>query len=135
MALSSKKRYSPYSILGLPDGTGLPTVKKRYRRLASKFHPDSKPENPNANKIFDLSTKAYKTILELHSLETRNRRDANAPMLSKAQPDISRMSRVKKTKIHFPKRYRVDTEYDNFLQTIRDNLKNYLAAVKKYKKT
>ena len=42
----------PYMILGLSPGATEKQIKKAYRRLAMRFHPDKNPNDPEAEKKF-----------------------------------------------------------------------------------
>jgi curved DNA-binding protein CbpA len=60
------KRYDPYEILQLPHGASKREIKKAYRFLAKRFHPDCNPENPEAEENFKHVQWAY-SILFLFS--------------------------------------------------------------------
>ena len=55
-----KKKY--YEILGLTPGASDREVKKQFRKLAMKYHPDLNSD-PNAGELFILLTEAYDVIL------------------------------------------------------------------------
>lgn len=52
-----------YKILGLPNGASIDEVKKTYRKLAKKWHPDSST-HPEAEVRFSQIAMAYERILE-----------------------------------------------------------------------
>jgi len=51
-----------YSILGLDRDATQPEIKKAYRRLARKYHPDRNPKDKEAEKIFKEIGEAYAVL-------------------------------------------------------------------------
>jgi DnaJ-class molecular chaperone len=49
----------PYEVLGLARDAGEPEIKKAYRRLAKKYHPDANTGDPEATQMFSDITAAY----------------------------------------------------------------------------
>lgn len=58
------KPRSNYEILGLPSTASKEEVKKAYRKLALKYHPDQNQDNPKAAAIFREISDAYEAIME-----------------------------------------------------------------------
>jgi molecular chaperone DnaJ len=56
-----------YRILGISPKAGIAEVKKRFRALALKFHPDRNPKNPKAAAKFREVAEAYGAICNLRS--------------------------------------------------------------------
>ena len=57
----------PYEVLGVPHGASDEEVKKAYRRLSRKYHPDANINNPNkdaAEEKFKEVQQAYKSIMD-----------------------------------------------------------------------
>jgi len=52
----------PYMILGLSSGATEKQIKKAYRRLAMKFHPDKNQDDPEAGKKFKEIQWAYENL-------------------------------------------------------------------------
>ena len=57
MATTEKRDY--YEVLGIERGAGLDDIKKAYRRLALKYHPDKNPNDPEAEERFKEAAEAY----------------------------------------------------------------------------
>eukprot|EP00568_Trieres_chinensis_P008802 CAMPEP_0183309112 /NCGR_PEP_ID=MMETSP0160_2-20130417/23936_1 /TAXON_ID=2839 ORGANISM="Odontella Sinensis, Strain Grunow 1884" /NCGR_SAMPLE_ID=MMETSP0160_2 /ASSEMBLY_ACC=CAM_ASM_000250 /LENGTH=95 /DNA_ID=CAMNT_0025473073 /DNA_START=90 /DNA_END=374 /DNA_ORIENTATION=+ len=51
-----------YEILGCPRNADESALKKAYRKLAVKWHPDKNPDNAEATKNFQKISEAYATL-------------------------------------------------------------------------
>ena len=51
-----------YNILGIEKGASDAEIKKAYRRLAMKYHPDKNPGNKEAEKKFKEISQAYEIL-------------------------------------------------------------------------
>lgn len=58
--MNNKKNY--YSILGLNREATQEEIKKAYRRLALKYHPDTNPKDKDAEEIFKEISEAYAVL-------------------------------------------------------------------------
>jgi len=67
----SKRDY--YEVLGVPRDADLNAVKKAYRQLAVRFHPDRNPDNPESEERFKEAAEAYQVLSDQ---EQRRRYDA-----------------------------------------------------------
>jgi molecular chaperone DnaJ len=64
--MATKKDY--YSILGVVRGASVDDIKKSYRQIALKYHPDRNPGNKEAEERFKEAAEAYEV---LHDAEKR----------------------------------------------------------------
>ena len=55
---------NPYEVLGLPDNADIETVKKTYKELVKKYHPDKYVNNPLA----DLASEKLKEINKAYDM-------------------------------------------------------------------
>ena len=55
--MSAKRDY--YDVLGVSRGADDAAIKKAYRKLAKKYHPDSNSGNAQAEEKFKQVTEAY----------------------------------------------------------------------------
>ena len=55
--MAEKRDY--YEVLGVDRGADEATLKKAYRKLAKKYHPDANPDDADAEKKFKEATEAY----------------------------------------------------------------------------
>ncbi len=56
----SKRDY--YEVLGLEKGADEKEIKKAYRRVAMKYHPDRNPDDPDAEEKFKEASEAYEIL-------------------------------------------------------------------------
>jgi len=56
----SKKDF--YEVLGVNQDAGEEEIKKAYRKLAMKYHPDRNPDNPSAEEKFKEAKEAYEIL-------------------------------------------------------------------------
>lgn len=58
-----------FNFMGLDITATADDIKKQYRRLALKMHPDKNPDNPQATENFKKLNSAYKTLQKLYGIE------------------------------------------------------------------
>ena len=58
--MSNKRDY--YEVLGVSKGADESEIKKAYRKLALKFHPDKNPNDASAEEKFKEAAEAYEVL-------------------------------------------------------------------------
>src|SRR5210317_578881 len=58
--MSEKRDY--YEVLGVSKGASESEIKKAYRKLALKYHPDKNPDNAEAEDKFKEAAEAYEVL-------------------------------------------------------------------------
>jgi len=58
--MSEKRDY--YEVLGVSKGASESEVKKSYRKLALKYHPDKNPDDESASEKFKEAAEAYEVL-------------------------------------------------------------------------
>lgn len=61
---SNFKRFDPYEILEITPGAEEREIKKAYRKLTLKYHPDKNPNNLQAKAKFIMIAKAYEALTD-----------------------------------------------------------------------
>src|SRR2546423_13787358 len=51
-----------YAVLGVPASATQDEIKKKYRKLAAKHHPDKNPTDPKAAETFKEISEAYQVL-------------------------------------------------------------------------
>jgi len=71
MATIEKRDY--YEVLGIQRGAGIEEIKKAYRKLALKYHPDKNPGDPKAEERFKEAAEAYGVLSDDEKRATYDR--------------------------------------------------------------
>ena len=61
-AVMAKRDY--YEVLGVSKGASEDEIKKSYRKLAMKYHPDRNPDDKSAEEKFKEASEAYEVLAD-----------------------------------------------------------------------
>ena len=86
MATTEKRDY--YEVLGLQRSAGLDDIKKAYRKMALKFHPDKNPGDGEAEEKFKEAAEAYGVLSDEEKRARYDRYGHNAR--NGSPPNVSR---------------------------------------------
>ncbi len=73
-----------YIILGVAPNTSMEEVRRRYRALARRYHPDHHPDDPEAAAQFRQLAEAYETIQQFRSRARAASQNLNRPRFTGA---------------------------------------------------
>ena len=85
--MSLQRNY--YEVLGIPPGATTDQIKKKYRELARKFHPDVVQDKVLGQRVFSQINQAYRVLADPERREQYNSQlaaTASAPSTPAAQP-------------------------------------------------
>lgn len=101
-----KERYRMdyYKILGISQQADAEQIKRAYRRLAKKYHPDMNPDDPEAEARFIEVTEAYEVLsdetkrkeYDLKGRKTEDRKDRGGKKQGNAAPQDINMGDLMK---------------------------------------
>jgi molecular chaperone DnaJ len=84
-------KFDYYVILGLKEDASQDEIKRAYRRVALKYHPDKHPGDKEAEAMFILCTEAYKILSDPEKREVydHNEHPKVRAQNSSKKPDFS----------------------------------------------
>ncbi len=103
-----------YDILGLPFGASDQLIKKRYKELAKKYHPDRNP-SPDANKRFIEINEAYIFLISKDKIKVKTLEEYQ----KEREEEIHKAYREKAWKYAREKKLRDEEELQAFYQSLR----------------
>jgi translocation protein SEC63 len=80
--------FDPYSILGIEQGISVGDIKRAYRKLSLKYHPDKNIGDKAAEEMFMKIAKAYEALTDETSKENYEKYRSASPALSLTTPRL-----------------------------------------------
>lgn len=126
------KSFNPYYVLGLKNGCPLQEVKKRYRLLALKFHPDRRPDEPKSVEMFELATQAYRFLLDpVKKKEFDLELERNKKKEYNLKHTQVRKIRKKQGRGVYSRKNISDSDFNAFVDECRENFMEFFSKVEK----
>ncbi|MCC5915791.1 MAG: DnaJ domain-containing protein [Cryomorphaceae bacterium] len=107
---------SYYQVLGLPDSATVLEVKRAYRSLARKYHPDVNPDT-DANEKFQRIEEAYRMIMSGKGRATRWNAYAEAKKRQEEKKRAAQQERIRRARA-FAQKLKEQRE-QSYLETLR----------------
>jgi hypothetical protein len=114
-----------HAVLGVPDNASPAHIKKAYRQLALKIHPDKNPNDPNAAENFQKIKEAYDALLHgetISNFEHDAHKEDNQTQPSAKSSDSSHRestSESQESRYHFEEFSKADQIYFEDLMSIQ----------------
>jgi curved DNA-binding protein CbpA len=83
----------PYGLLGVPRGATDDDIRKAYRRLARKHHPDANPDDPNAEERFKEIQQAHEILSNPKKRRAYDESSRPSPQRSTGSPRVATSGR------------------------------------------
>lgn len=103
---------NPYEILEINENADEKEIKRSYRKLAKKYHPDSNPENKEAEEMFKKVQEAYEELIKNISHK------ANSSFKNNINLDALKKEKLDKIKFYMPKNVNIRLKYKYLMDKI-----------------
>ncbi|MEJ8553246.1 DnaJ domain-containing protein [Tepidibacter sp. Z1-5] len=103
-----------YQILEIDKNASQSEIKKAYRKLAKKYHPDRNPNDKNACDIFREVAQAYEILSDEKKRKEYDDKLSNSKKTNKTNKTNNDFSKNKKENMKRPDGMNVDFEFERF---------------------
>lgn len=86
----------PYAVLGLQSGASAEEIRRAFRRMAAKWHPDRNPGDKRAAEIFKEATAAYELLTNPRRPLDSGPKQASRPTTTTPMPPFGRGRKKKR---------------------------------------
>lgn len=114
-----------FEILGIKQGVSQSEIKKAYRKLAIKYHPDRNPRNKDAEEKFKKITEAYEFLMNNPNYQPYGGESKNAENTNKSRTSQNSNQATSKNKQTRSSTYRSQSRNYDFNSSSKSKTKSY----------
>ncbi len=128
------KSQNPYRLLGISDFSKPLEIKKGFRKLILRYHPDRFPDDILSYKKFELGVEAYRFLMNENNRKAFNGylRNGSASAIVFKNTEYLKLKRKPGSSVYTPSRW-ADIEHSRFVEECRANFRHFLENLEQVK--